>query len=91
MSISINSGLYFQEKLESRLEELSKQQTGPKERFLMFLEMLDEIIEFLGPFRSVLKTIKQGILESVEQSLVDISNQLKIEDSYEKLEKTFWD
>ncbi|OMJ95667.1 hypothetical protein SteCoe_916 [Stentor coeruleus] len=87
LSISSSNAIFFQERFESRLEELSKQQTAPKERFLMFLEIFDEITEFLGPFRSILKIIKQGILRTVEQSLVDIGNQLKLEDSYEKLEK----
>lgn len=87
ISISSHNADYFQEKLESRLEELSKKLCTSKERLSVFLEFFDEVTNFLTPFASILNIIKQGILYNIDQASADADMQLKYEKSCEKYEK----
>ncbi|OMJ74134.1 hypothetical protein SteCoe_27023 [Stentor coeruleus] len=88
ISISSHNANFFQERLESRLEELSKSPCTSKERLKVFLEFFDEIKNFLTPFTSILSIIKQGILYNTDQASADADMQLKYEKSCEKYEKT---
>ncbi|OMJ69713.1 hypothetical protein SteCoe_32501 [Stentor coeruleus] len=88
MSISTHNANFFNEKLESRLEELCKNPCTSKMRLSVFLEFFDEITNFLSPFTSILTIIKQGILDNLDQTSVDADMQLKYEKSCEKFEKT---